>query len=347
MNPPALPPPLPVAAPARSYGWVGGLISVLVYLGAVGVVLFILGGNTEMNKDPFHAGVVVGELAGMLIVPAVLGLICWAASRRRATVGTAVFCGMVFLILGGIVVERQVVTQVEAKAKMVEVERSFVREQSEAPNRDVKGAADRIDRLQKQFADASGGLGERERKVVAANGVILTQMRDYMKSYENAFTALNTSGGIDPKTLAHREDIATRRQMVASCITANEALAKFSGNIGEEYRGQLQTFLSSPGEIDPIVTGYVEGAHPDLLLAIRGTDRQILAGMDDTLTLLDQRWGHWKVNAGGSTVFESQADVAKFNGFHQSIVAAAAKQKEKQDEMLSLQQAQAGRSTNP
>ena len=347
MNPPDVPPPLPVAPTAGRGGWIGGLLSALVYLGAAGLVLFVLGGETEMNRDPFHAGIVVGELAGMLVLPAVLGLICWAASRRRASVGAAVFCGMVAVSLGGVVVARRIMAQIEAKARMVAVERNFVREQSASSKNDVRGSADRIDRLQKQFADASGGLGERDRKIVAANGVILTQMRERMKNYETAFTALNTSGGIDPKSLAHREDIAARREMVANCIAANEALAKFSGNIGEEYRGQLQAFIPAPGEIDPIVRGYVAGAHPDLLLAIRDTDRQIFTGMDDTLTLLDERWGHWKVNAAGKTLFENQADVARFNGFHQSIVAAAATQKAKQEEMMNLQKAQTDQSANP
>ncbi len=146
----------------------------------------------------------------------------------------------------------------------------------------------------------------------------VTQRAEKSQPYIEAHKALETAGSVSPKGLTSKEAIATRRDLVAKCIAANDVYLEFVKTQDNTYRTELAKTPLLPGDIDSLVSDFTTRANTVAIIKLRETERETLKAGDAMLASLDGTYGDWNVNAAGALAFKKKGGSAPFNAAAQN-----------------------------
>lgn len=143
----------------------------------------------------------------------------------------------------------------------------------------------------------------------------------------DAHKALEDAGSMAAKGLKSKEDITTRRALLAKTMAANEEYLAFVKTQEETYRAELAKTPLIPSDIDGLVSEFAQRANTPLTIKVRETERDVEKAGDDILAFLGKKFGAWSVSDAGKISFKKKADVS---GYSEAISKYSAKASELQ-----------------
>lgn len=207
------------------------------------------------------------------------------------------------------------------------------RRQMESGN-PVEGITERMDRLGSALGDTARQFSGDERKVLEAGQRLLAGVREKVRTYEQATTALKEAGFFNPDTLPNRPAIAARRELLKAWAETNEALVTTYAGLPAAMRTELRNVGLAPAEQERQANAFEASAHSTENLRIRELDRQIGRLGEEMLVFLDKEWGQWKVQDGGRVLFNKTNALKRFDELQRSLKATADTQIALQRQML-------------
>lgn len=156
--------------------------------------------------------------------------------------------------------------------------------------------------------------------------VLLTAYAPYLQKYNDAHAALLAAGGVAATGLNTREDIAARKALVDACTAANDAMITFLQTEPDILRQELGKVSMDPTKIEEYLKNFTPDPTTPQLLQIRVLAGQMFKDMSESLTVLDESFGRWKLGKGGMVMFKKAADNKKFGAVVTRIQHSVAEQ---------------------
>lgn len=150
------------------------------------------------------------------------------------------------------------------------------------------------------------------KELIEGRQVLLAAYAPYLQKYNDAHTALLTAGGAAATGLSTKEAIAARRALVNACTAANDGMVTFLQTEPDILRQELGKVSMDPPKIDEYLKNFTPDPTTPQLLQIRVLAGQMFKDMDQSLGVLDDSYGRWKLGKGGMVMFKKQADNKQF-----------------------------------
>jgi hypothetical protein len=212
---------------------------------------------------------------------------------------------------------------------------AFLRETKERleDGNPVDGAAERAAQFRQAMGQAAANMTGDDALALRAGERVMGAMQPYLSSYEKAFSAFQTKGGLDPKSLTSRDEIGERLSLLTEFETANQEFLKFVRGFQAQYRAELAKLNFPPAKLDATARDFTRGANVNTIIEIRGTDTELCVAMRGYLESLQTEWGKWK-SSEGTVIFENTAAAGTFNTHAEKVQEIAARQAELQQKVL-------------
>ncbi len=294
-----------------------GVIALVVLLIGVGAAVYALVASRRYGREGVIGRAVTGLClnGGMLA----LGLFAMGLAMNLAGNRSQVNQGLAEL-------DRQV-------ERLHELNREQIESGEMRPE-----AVERIQDMAKVMEETASKGTQREAASMQAMASVLRDAAAHMQTYQSAFDAFNAAGGIDAATLKTLEQIDERLKLLAALDEANEKLDVFHDEAPAELRKKMIDAKVSSDEVIKVHGGFMKTYPLELLKGIRQTDRTICAEAKTMLTTLHDQWGRWRVE-GEELLIDDDAAMTTYNRAFESLMAAADKQHQLQQEVLARQEA--------
>jgi|GEM_PF-5988217 hypothetical protein len=132
--------------------------------------------------------------------------------------------------------------------------------------------------------------------VSKATSAYLQKILGLTTNYTSAVRALEDPPILNMSTVARREQLIAKKELVKKFLAINEKLEAFVANSDDVYRKELQLAHCTPEKVEATVDAYRRSSQEKNLLAlkIRGADQRKGDAMLGIIEVLDSSWGQWK-----------------------------------------------------
>ena len=130
--------------------------------------------------------------------------------------------------------------------------------------------------------------------------------------YIDAHNALETAGGINPKGLHSKADVAARRDLVAKCIAGNDTYLDFIKTQEDAYRAELAKTPLTPEDTASVASEFASHANTANSVKLHETDGAALKCGDAMLAYLEKTYGKWTADDSGKLIFKKNSDLAAY-----------------------------------
>lgn len=164
------------------------------------------------------------------------------------------------------------------------------------------------------------------RQLTEGREVLLAAYAPYLQKYNDAHAALLAAGGVAAPGLNTRADIAARKALVDACSAANDAMITFLQTEPDILRQELGKVSMEPAKIEEYLKVFTPDPTTPQLLQIRVLAGKMYKDMAQSLTVLDESFGRWKLGKGGMVIFKKAADNKQFGAVVTRIQHSVAEQ---------------------
>ncbi len=156
--------------------------------------------------------------------------------------------------------------------------------------------------------------------------VLLAAYAPYLQAYNQAHSALLAAGGTSANGLNTKEDIAARKALIDACSAANDSMITFLNTEPAILRQELAKIPMEPAKIDEYLSNFTPDPTTPQLLQIRTQAGEMFKDMSQSMTLLSDSYGRWKLGKGGMIMFKKQSDSKEFGAVIKRIQHSIAEQ---------------------
>ncbi len=152
----------------------------------------------------------------------------------------------------------------------------------------------------------------RQQYIQTAIDAFKARRQSQAQPFTDAFSALMTAGGFSAASLASKDAITARREMVKQCLTANDGYTAFIKNQEAAYTEELKKTPLTPNDVE-VESSFTGAKMPtDKIVQLRTLQGDSLKTGDQMLEYLDSKFGAWSVNAEKHIVFKKSAEGSPF-----------------------------------
>ena len=170
------------------------------------------------------------------------------------------------------------------------------------------------------------------KQLIEGRQAIIAAYSPLAQKYSEAHAAMQAAGGVSPAGFTSKEAIAARKALIDACIAANDDMLKFLATEPDILRTELAKVSMTPPQIDQYVANFTPDPATPQLVQIRTLARKTFESMEESLAVLDESYGRWKLGEGGHIQFKKQADAKKYgaavDGINKAINAQTAAQQQ-------------------
>lgn len=164
------------------------------------------------------------------------------------------------------------------------------------------------------------------KQLIESREVLLAAYAPCLQKYNEAHGALLAAGGASAAGLNTLEDIAARKALIDACSAANDSMITFLTTEPDILRQELGKVSMEPAKIDEYLKNFSPDPTTPQLLKIRTLAGQMFKEMSQSMTVLSDSYGRWKLGKGGMIVFKKQGDNKQFAAVVKRIQHAVAEQ---------------------
>ena len=195
-----------------------------------------------------------------------------------------------------------------------------------------------LDRIQNTIQVAAREVGASESAPLRAASDYLAQLKRHSQAYEQSAAAVQSLNVNDAGSLASKEGIAPRRQVVNEFLEANTRMREFIAHAEEHVQECLRSNAVSTAIQESFMATFGKSRDRHrLLLLIRDSDQRIGDASLGLLSLYEQEWGQWKYDPETKRVlFVNEEAVTAFNRFHAALTTASQEQRTLQERLAQM-----------
>ena len=162
-------------------------------------------------------------------------------------------------------------------------------------------------------APLPGYGGVQQSRYINDANTAFTEARDAkFQAFMTARTAFETAGGIDPKGLDDKANLAARRDLLTKLRAAADDHLAFTTTQDDAYRAELAKTPLTPNDVDSLVADFSQRQNTPRAIKLQQIEKDLLACSDEMLSDLDKWFGKWSVTASDKVLFKKKANTAAF-----------------------------------
>lgn len=307
---------------------------------AAAVVGVVAASGAKAAYDPpvsaYAIGAVVGTAIGVLVIPTVMGLIVYAATRRKAMPANAVFAGLCLLVgLGngiGEVVGHRKGSMGAAMDKVAALQRDVEEEMKSAAKHgdpDPDAAKDFADRSYYILRELGAAADDETNAVLTAAANRVHQILQLNYELTLRFNESRTNETLSLKRGGKQRDLKEAINEIAELENWVRHVHKFTGESADAIRQELRGKKVPEQVVSDSIRRVMESIQIEDFLKLRKLDMEILAGTRELFVLLQNTYGTWTYDEIKDRFeFASEDTLRKFEAIGRRIAEATVKEVE-------------------
>jgi hypothetical protein len=287
-------------------------------------------------RGPHAIGYLCGMVIGVLLIPTVVGLIVFAATRRKVTPANVVFAGLCLLVglgngLGEVASHRNdgvnaVMKKAEQLGRDVEEEMKSAAKHGDPDPDAAKDFADRSYYIMRELGAAAD---EQTNTVLTAAANRVHQILQLNYEMTLRFNESRTNETLSLKRGGQQRDLKEALNEIAELDNWVRHVHKFTSESPEAIRMELRGKKVPEAVVNASIQRVMEAIQYNDYLKLRQLDMDILTGTKDLLTLLQNTYGTWTYDEIKDRFeFASTDTLRKFDAISRRIAEATAKEYE-------------------
>ena len=287
-------------------------------------------------RGPHAIGYLCGMVIGVLLIPTVVGLIVFAATRRKVTPANVVFAGLCLLVglgngLGEVASHRNdgvnaVMKKAEQLSRDVEEEMKSAAKHGDPDPDAAKDFADRSYYIMRELGAAAD---EQTNTVLTAAANRVHQILQLNYEMTLRFNESRTNETLSLKRGGQQRDLKEALNEIAELDNWVRHVHKFTSESPEAIRMELRGKKVPEAAVNASIQRVMEAIQYNDYLKLRQLDMDILTGTKDLLTLLQNTYGTWTYDEIKDRFeFASTDTLRKFDAISRRIAEATAKEYE-------------------
>jgi hypothetical protein len=272
--------------------------------------------------------VALGTFIGEMFIAAVLTTVTYLIARRSSLAANIVFgivmgLGLAGTVKGGLVRARAQDSQQAFKEYQRLLNDVRIHDGGKSTSEQRTALLEYVERNAQRLPP-----GQRGAAMATAESTTLTG--DAGDEYEQGLAAFRGSGGFPLTGLDSTAAIQKRLEAIDAALAANARCRERIAAMTEPCTAFLRAHHVSAADV-AVLARQLKTVNIDPQMEIRDLEEQVFTAAKGRLEILRDRWGGWRLEAGGKVIFEpapGQETLDRYNALTRQMVAASKREQE-------------------